>query len=63
MLGQVTSSYFSPTLNHCVALALIKGGNRKIGSQLFVSTSNLNTIAVEVVKPNFIDPTNERLTS
>ena len=61
MLGQVTSSYFSPTLNHTVAMALIKGGNRKIGSQLFVSTSNLNTIAVEVVEPKFIDPENKRL--
>jgi len=63
MLGHVTSSYFSPTLNHCVAMALIKGGNRKIGSQLYVSTSDLNVIPVEVVKPNFIDPKNERLTS
>ncbi len=63
MLGQVTSSYFSPTLNHNIAMALIKEGNRKIGSKLFVSTENLNTIAVEVVKPNFIDPNNERLTS
>ncbi len=63
MLGHVTSSYFSPTLNHCVAMALIKGGNRKIGSQLYISTSDLNVIPVEVVKPNFIDPTNERLTS
>ena len=40
-----------------------KEGNRKIGSHLFVSTSNLNTIAVEVVKPNFIDPENVRLKS
>ena len=63
MLGHVTSSYFSPTLNHCVAMALIKGGNRKIGSQLYVSTSDLNVIPVEVVKPNFIDPKNERLIS
>ena len=63
MLGHVTSSYFSPTLNQCVAMALLKSGNRKIGSQLFVSTENLNTIAVEVVNPNFIDPKNERLTS
>ena len=63
MLGHVTSSYFSPTLNHCVAMALIKGGNTKIGSQLYVSTSNLNIIPVEVVKPNFIDPKNERLVS
>ena len=63
MLGHVTSSYFSPTLNHCFAMALIKGGNRKIGSHLYVSTSDLNVIPVEVVKPNFIDPENERLVS
>ena len=61
MLGQVTSSYFSPTLNHCIAMALIKDGNRKIGTQLFVSTSELNSIPVEVVNPNFIDKKNERL--
>ena len=64
MLGQVTSSYFSPTLNHSFAMALIKEGRRKIGSRLFVSTSNLNTLAVEVVNPNFfIDPENVRLKS
>tara|TARA_Y100000590_G_scaffold238899_1_gene268715 strand:- start:2334 stop:5288 length:2955 start_codon:yes stop_codon:yes gene_type:complete len=63
MLGHITSSYFSPTLNHCVAMALIKDGNRKIGTQLFVSTSDLNTIPVEVVKPGFIDPKNEKLLS
>ena len=61
MLGHVTSSYFSPNLNHSVAMALIRGGKRKIGSRLFVSTENLNTIAVEVVEPNFIDPKNERM--
>ena len=61
MLGHVTSSYFSPTLNHSIAMALIRGGKRKIGSRLFVSTGNLNTIPVEVVEPNFIDPKNERM--
>ena len=61
MLGHVTSSYFSPNLNHSVAMALIRSGKRKIGSRLFVSTENLNTIAVEVVEPNFIDPKNERM--
>ena len=63
MLGHVTSSYFSPTLNHSIAMALIKGGNRKIGSQIYVSTSNMNVIPVEVVKPNFLDPENKRLLS
>ena len=63
MLGHVTSSYFSPSLNHNIAMALIKAGNRKIGSRLFVSTPGMNTIPVEVVKPNFYDPGNERLKS
>ena len=61
MLGHVTSSYFSPTLKHSVAMALIRGGKRKIGSQLYVSTSDLNTIPVEVVETSFIDPKNERM--
>ena len=61
MLGHVTSSYFSPTLKHSVAMALIKGGKRKIGSRLYVSTSDLNTIPVEVVETSFIDPKNERM--
>ena len=63
MLGHVTSSYFSPTLNHSIAMALIKEGNRKIGSQIYVTTSNMNVIPVEVVKPNFLDPENKRLLS
>ena len=61
MLGHVTSSYFSPTLEHCIAMALIKDGNRKIGTQLFVSTPNHQSIPVEVVKPIFLDPNNERM--
>ena len=39
----------------------IKGGKRKIGSRLYVSTSNLNTVPVEVVETSFIDPKNERM--
>ncbi len=61
MLGHVTSSYFSPTLEHCIAMALIKDGNRKIGTKLFVSTPNHQSIPVEVVKPIFLDPNNERM--
>tara|TARA_B100000029_G_scaffold124770_1_gene118243 strand:- start:441 stop:1193 length:753 start_codon:yes stop_codon:yes gene_type:complete len=61
MLGHVTSSYFSPTLKHSVAMALIKGGKKKVGSKLYVSTSDLNVIPVEVVETSFIDPKNERM--
>ena len=63
MLGHITSSYYSPTLDHCVAMALIKGGHKLIGGKAFVSTPNLKTIPVHIVKPAFVDPKNEKLLS
>ena len=63
MLGHITSSYYSPTLDHCVAMALIKGGHKLIGGKAFVSTPNLKTIPVQIVKPAFVDPKNEKLLS
>ena len=63
-LGHITSSYHSPNLDHCISMALIKGGNKLMGSKLFVSTSNgTQNIPVEVVNPVFIDPENKRLVS
>ena len=63
-LGHITSSYYSPTLNRCVAMALLKNGNQLIGKKLFVSrSSGLENTEVEVVKPAFHDPENKRLLS
>ena len=63
-LGHVSSSYHSPNLNHCIAMAMIKGGNKLMGSKLFVSSTYGNkNIPVEVVSPVFIDPENKRLVS
>jgi len=63
-LGHVSSSYHSPNLNHCIAMAMIKGGNKLMGSKLFVSSSyGARNIPVEVVSPVFIDPENKRLVS
>ncbi len=63
-LGHVSSSYHSPNLNHCIAMAMIKGGNKLMGSKLFVSsTYGTKNIPVEVVSPIFIDPENKRLVS
>ena len=63
-LGHITSSYYSPTLNRCVAMALLKNGNQLIGKKLFVSrSSGLENTEVEVVKPTFLDPENKRLLS
>ena len=63
MLGHITSSYYSPTLDHCVAMALIKGGHKLIDGKAFVSTPNLKTIPVQIVKPAFVDQKNEKLLS
>ena len=63
-LGHITSSYHSPNLNHCISMALIKGGSKLMGVKLFVSTSKgTKNIPVKVVSPVFIDPENKRLVS
>ncbi len=63
-LGHVSSSYHSPNLNHCIAMAMIQGGNKLMGRKLFVSsTYGTKNIPVEVVSPVFIDPENKRLVS
>ena len=63
-LGHITSSYHSPTLKHCVAMALIKKGNELIGSKIFVTYSiNNENVQCKIVKPIFLDPENKRLLS
>ena len=63
-LGHVTSSYHSPTLNHYIAMAMIKRGNELIGKKFYVTkTSGLENTEVEIVKPIFFDPKNKRLLS
>jgi Glycine cleavage system T protein (aminomethyltransferase) len=63
-LGHITSSYHSPTLKHCVAMALIKGGNQLMGKKIFVSKPNSSeTVESEIVNPVFLDPNNKRLLS
>ncbi len=63
-LGHITSSYHSPTLKHCVAMALIKEGNKLMGKKIFVSKPHSSeTIDAEIVNPVFLDPNNKRLLS
>ena len=45
-LGHISSSYHSPNLNHCISMAMIKGGNLMQGKKLFVSTSNGEKISL-----------------
>jgi len=60
MLGFVTSSYWSETLGHSIALALVEGGFDRNGDTLHVPMEN-ETIAVEVCDTIFLDKEGARL--
>ena len=55
MIGHVTSTYFSPTLDHSIAMALIKGGAGRMGETLSFPVSAEKTIRARVVDPVFLD--------
>ena len=63
MLGHITSCYYSPTLGHDFALAVIKNGHSMIGTKAYSSTSSMGTTGVDIVKPIFYDENNKRLVS
>ncbi len=54
-LGHVTSTYFSPTLNHSIAMALIKRGANRMGETLDFPVSSGTTLKAKVVDPVFLD--------
>lgn len=55
MIGHVTSTYFSPTMNHSIAMALIKGGSKRMGEVLTFPLANNKVIKATVVDPVFYD--------
>ena len=62
MLGEVTSSCYSPNLRHPIALAIVADGRRHHGETLHaVSPVTDEAVKVRVTDPVFIDPEKERL--
>jgi sarcosine oxidase subunit alpha len=60
--GYVTSVAFSPTLDHWIALALVKRGPERIGERMRAYDPVRNgDVEVELVSPVFIDPEGARL--
>lgn len=61
-VGWVSSTTFSPALNHHIALGFVTSASGRIGQQLF-SWSPLENrkVLVEIVSPAFFDPEGERL--
>ena len=60
MIGFVTSSYWSDTLGHSIAMALVEDGFNLKGETLHVPMPD-ETIAVEVCDPIFYDKEGARL--
>jgi sarcosine oxidase subunit alpha len=60
MQGHVTSSYFSATLGHSIALAVVKGGHSRLGQVVYCPLADGHTVAAEIVSSVFYDPNGER---
>jgi sarcosine oxidase subunit alpha len=60
LIGHVTSSYLSPTLNRGIALALVKGGRGRLDQTLYVPMPG-GDVPVQVVAPVFHDPEGTRV--
>jgi sarcosine oxidase subunit alpha len=60
MIGFVTSSYWSGTLGHSIAMAVVEDGFNKMGQTLYVPMPD-ETIEVEVTGTVFYDPKGEKL--
>jgi sarcosine oxidase subunit alpha len=53
-IGHVTSTYFSPTLNRSIAMALIENGRARMGETLQFPLEG-KTVSAKIVEPVFYD--------
>ena len=60
MVGFVTSSYDQGTVGQPIALALIEGGQDRMGETVYIPMLD-RTIAAKIVSTIFVDPENNRL--
>jgi len=60
MTGHVTSSYFSPTLQRSIAMALIEGGQAKMGETVSFPLEGGKVVEATIVSPVFLDEEGKR---
>ncbi|HEX7390705.1 MAG TPA: sarcosine oxidase subunit alpha family protein, partial [Acidiphilium sp.] len=60
LLGHVTSSYWSSTLNRSIALAMVRNGRERIGETLHVPLPD-RVVRVKLTEPVFYDQEGSRL--
>ena len=54
-IGHVTSSYYSPTYEHAIALALVRGGRARHGQTVGISFEDGRIVEAQVSGPDFGD--------
>jgi len=60
MLGHVTSSYFSPTLQRSVAMAVVRSGVERMGQKVYAPLADGRYVPATVCSPVFYDPEGTR---
>jgi sarcosine oxidase subunit alpha len=60
MVGHVTSSYMSSSLGYSFALAVVKGGLKRMGEKVYAPLADGTVIEAEICSSVFIDPKGER---
>lgn len=60
MIGHVTSSYYSPTLDRSIALAVVKDGHQRMGQTIYAALADGRHVAATITSPVFVDPKGER---
>ena len=60
MIGRVTSTYFSPTLNRSIAMGLVEFGPDRMGEIIDFPTLDSKIIKAEICNQVFLDPEGER---
>ena len=60
MLGHVTSSYASATLERSVALALVRSGRSRAAQTVFVTLGDGSLAPARITAPVFYDPEGAR---
>ena len=55
MVGHVTSSYASATLDRSIALALVKSGRSRVGQAVFVTLDDGSLAPARIAEPVFYD--------
>ncbi|MDE0111381.1 MAG: hypothetical protein OXN84_03725, partial [Albidovulum sp.] len=61
MIGRVTSTYYSPTLERPIAMALVESGPDRFGEFITINSKDEGkAIVAKIVEPVFLDSEGKR---